>query len=109
VDLPETRLAAAAATLTPVERVRVDLARGLAHGPRVLLLEHPTARLAGDADASREVGECLRDVARRRNLGWLALSEDRAFMEAAGGTQLELRPATGDLVESNRRRWWKRG
>ncbi|HWB17085.1 MAG TPA: ATP-binding cassette domain-containing protein [Vicinamibacterales bacterium] len=109
VDLPETRLAAAAATLTPVERVRVDLARGLAHGPRVLLLEHPTVRLAGDADASRQVGECLREVARRRNLGWLALSEDRAFMEAAGGTQLELRPATGDLVESNRRRWWKRG
>jgi ABC-type lipoprotein export system ATPase subunit len=108
VALPETRLAAAAATLTPAERVRVDLARGLAHGPRALLLEHPTARLAGDAEASRQVGECLRDVARRRNLGWLALSADAAFMDAAGGTQLELRPATGELVDSGRRRWWQR-
>jgi simple sugar transport system ATP-binding protein len=109
VALPEARLAAAAATLTPAERVRVDLARGLAHGPRVLLLEHPTARLAGDAAASREAGECLREIARRRNLGWLALSEDVAFMQAAGGTRLELRPATGDLVATGRRRWWQRG
>jgi ABC-type ATPase involved in cell division len=108
VDLPEARLTAAAGTLTPVERVRVDLARGLAHGPRVLLLEHPTARLAGDVAASREAGECLRDLARRRNLGWLALSDDEVFMQAAGGTRLELRPATGDLVDTGRRRWWQR-
>ncbi len=55
VELPERRLDDAAGSLTAVERVRVHLARALAHEPELLLLEHPTARTA-DREASVSLG-----------------------------------------------------
>jgi predicted ABC-type transport system involved in lysophospholipase L1 biosynthesis ATPase subunit len=89
------RLAAAAATLSPEERVRVHLARALALDPQVLILEHPTASLG--ADEATRLGETLGRLYEARGLGWIALTEDDRFARAAGGTRLRLHAATGEL------------
>jgi ABC-type sugar transport system ATPase subunit len=99
VGLPVDRLDAAASTLTPLERTRVHLARALAQRPQLVLLEHPTAPLVSEADRAA-VGRQLRDVAARRGLGWVAISEDDAFARATGATWMRLRPATGELQRS---------
>ncbi len=94
-------------TLSEEERVRLHLARAVANGPELVLLEHPTARLAGDRDASERFGRTLADLTRARNVGWIALTEDEAFAAAAGGTVLELNPTTGQVAAPGRgwRRW----
>jgi predicted ABC-type transport system involved in lysophospholipase L1 biosynthesis ATPase subunit len=97
------RLAAAAATLSPEERVRVHLARALALDPQVLILEHPTAFVG--ADEAIRLGETLGRLYAGRGLGWIALTEDDRFARAAGGTRLRLQPATGQL---RRDRFWRR-
>lgn len=93
--LDAARLEAPASTLTPQERVRVHLARALGPGPSMLLLEHPTARL--DRPAAAAFGRTLHEVSIRRELGWIAVSEDEAFAEAAGGRRLRLDGASGQL------------
>jgi lipoprotein-releasing system ATP-binding protein len=90
------RLASPASSLTPEERVRVHLARALAPGPLVLLLEHPTVGLA--PAAAEAIGTTLKSVAESRGIAWIALTEDDGFARAAGGTRLRLRPATGELA-----------
>ena len=60
------------------------------------MLEHPTARLQDPARSAR-VGETLRALSDARGFGWIALTEDESFAEAAGGTRLTLNAATGDL------------
>ncbi|MGD9906569.1 MAG: ATP-binding cassette domain-containing protein [Vicinamibacterales bacterium] len=75
---------------------RVRLARALALGPRLLVAEHPSASLPRD-----EVMPFARDLAAiavRRGLGVLALSADRDFIRALGGTALALDPVTGALA-----------
>lgn len=96
VELPAERIGGRAAALTDLERVRLHLARALALDPAFLLLEHPTARLAVDADA-RAFGSTLRKMSERRNLGWLALTADDRFARASGGTRARLQPATGKI------------
>lgn len=76
---------------------RVRLARALALSPRLLVAEHPTASLPRD-----EVGPFARDlaaIAARRGLGVLAVSADREFVRALGGTALTLDAATGALTK----------
>lgn len=92
--------------LTEEERLRVHLARAIAVGPQLLMLEHPTARLQ-DRERSARVGETLRALSAARGFGWIALTEDTAFAEAAGGTRLTLVAATGELTpgKSGWRRW----
>ena len=74
---------------------RVRLARALALNPRLLVAEHPSASLprAEVAPFARD----LRAVASRRGLGLLAVSADREFVRALGGTALTLDPASGVL------------
>jgi ABC-type transporter Mla maintaining outer membrane lipid asymmetry ATPase subunit MlaF len=86
--------------LGEAERARVHLARALALNPKVLLLEHPTARLT-PADASA-FGKLLSDIGNRRNLGWLAISEDEAFARAAGGRRCRLIPGSGEVTAMKR-------
>jgi predicted ABC-type transport system involved in lysophospholipase L1 biosynthesis ATPase subunit len=90
------RLDAAAGALSPLERMRVHLARALAQHPALLLLEHPTALLEGTDDADA-LGQALRAVAETRRIGWIALSDDARFARASGGTRLQLMQETGDL------------
>jgi len=84
--------------------VRVHLARALGVGPDVLLLEHPTARL--DGDASEALGRTLAAVSEARGLSWVALTEDDRFARAARAARLRLTPATGGLVEAGG--FWKK-
>jgi ABC-type multidrug transport system ATPase subunit len=93
--LSRDRLDAPASSLSPAERVRVHLARALAHDPLLLLLEHPTAGL--DADASAGLGATLRAIAAARRIAVVAISDDTAFAAAAGATRLTLAAATGAL------------
>ncbi len=102
VGLRVDRLDSPAQGLSPEERIRAHLARALAPGPRVLILEHPTARL--EAGAAGAIGAAVKSVATRRGLGWVALTEDDPFARASGGRRLRLEP-TGRLRPNRRWRW----
>jgi ABC-type lipoprotein export system ATPase subunit len=95
VGLPPNRLDAKASTLTPGEQVRVHLARALAPGPQLVLLEHPTAAVR-DQGEQRSLGEALRHATEKTATGWLALTADRVFGRAAGATWLRI-GADGDV------------
>jgi ABC-type transporter Mla maintaining outer membrane lipid asymmetry ATPase subunit MlaF len=102
VELPVELLPASIDRLGEAERARVHLARALALNPRVLLLEHPTARLT-PVEASA-FGTLLAGIGDRRNLGWLAITEDEAFARAVGGRRFRLMPGSGE-VAAHKRGW----
>ena len=104
VGLPPARLDQEAASLSAAERVRVHLARALAPGPRLLLLEHPTTAL-NSAATSADLGATLRRAADARGLGWILITEDRALARAAGAPRFKLDAATGRLRAE---RFWER-
>lgn len=95
VGLSRARLEAPASTLSPLERVRAHMARALGPAPGILLLEHPTARL--DHAGAAAIGRTLREVSAARGIGWIALTEDEHFAQAAGGRRLHLEASTGQL------------
>ena len=103
VQIAATRLDVAVGTLTPAERLRVHLARALAPRPRMILLEHPTASLGGESERVA-FAHVLRHAASTRQTGFVALTADREFAAASGGTRLKLNAATGDV--SRGERWW---
>src|SRR5205814_8483392 len=72
VGLPRARLADPASTMSPAEIVRAHVARAMALGPQVLLLEHPTARV--EAAESEGLGRMLRSLADERQLAVVAIS-----------------------------------
>ena len=76
---------------------RVRLARALALDPRLLVAEHPSAPLPRDAVAG--FARDLAAIAARRGLGVLAISADKDFVRALGGTALTLDAATGVLTK----------
>lgn len=84
-----------------VVHMRVHLARALALGPGILLLEHPTAQI--DPADVRAFAATVREVARARRLTLIALTEDRAFADIAADRAYRLRPGTGALA--NARGW----
>jgi len=106
VDLDPARLSERAATLSPEERARVHLARALAPGPRLLLLEHPTRGIGGPA-AAIAFGGLLSRVSTTRSVGWLAMSDDAAFARASEGRRLRLDPAHG-AIRPERSPWLRR-
>ena len=103
VGLPAALLPAPVQKLGEAERARVHLARALALNPQVLLLEHPTAKLTPTEAAS--FGRLLPSIGERRNLAWLAISEDDAFANEAGGTRCRLTPGSGEITAA--RRGWR--
>lgn len=105
VGLSRDRLPAPASTLSPVELVRVHLARALAPRPQLLILEHPTATIDGSA-ASEQIGRALQHAADGAGIGWLALTEDETFGVASGARRLRLKPATGEIAAEGN--WWRR-
>jgi predicted ABC-type transport system involved in lysophospholipase L1 biosynthesis ATPase subunit len=106
VGLDPSRLADRMAGLPAGDRVRVHLARALAPGPRLLLLEHPTRTIDDPGDA-RLLGAALRRAADARGIGWLAVSDDPVFAAACGGRRLRLDPETGEL-RPDRPSWFHR-
>lgn len=93
-----------AAQLPPEIRGRAHLARAVALGPALLILEHPTARLAAPARVPFAA-----DVARvcdARAVAALIITQDQEFATGAAHRTLTLDAATGELAPP-RRRWWR--
>jgi ABC-type transporter Mla maintaining outer membrane lipid asymmetry ATPase subunit MlaF len=101
----EAERQASVASLTPLSRMRVRLARSLAFGPEVLLVEHPTAGLPRSDIA--ELAEQIRRVAEARQIAALNLTADREFADRVAGRVLTLEPATG-RVSTGGRGWFFR-
>ena len=81
--------------LDAAARMRVRLARALALGPSLLLVEHPSASLAPHDVAP--FGRTLRSVARARSCAALTMTADPAYAASAASRALRLEPATGRL------------
>ena len=98
VGLDERLLETRVAELPPEAQARVHLARAVAHGPRLLVVEHPTAMVPPGAGLA--LGADLARVAQARGLAVLAVTGDPAFASALGGRRLTLDPANGRVTEA---------
>jgi ABC-type lipoprotein export system ATPase subunit len=102
--LPPASLESRAGEMSPALLARVHVARAIALGPALLLLEHPTAAVP---EAERQAFAA--DVARiceARSQTLVAVTMDREFAGAAAERALALQPATGVLKPLERRRWF---
>lgn len=99
-------LGASAGEQSAGTRARVHLARAVALGPRLLVLEHPTADVP-EADRI-PLARTIAAVAQARALATLAITQDLDFAEAVAHRLLVLQPATGALVPWRRKRGWFR-
>ncbi len=93
-----------AAEAGPDVQARVHLARAIALGPALLVLEHPAADLTPEARES-----FARDFVRAVDgprLAALVITLDEAFARLAAHRVLRLDPATGAL-EAPRRGWFR--
>jgi ABC-type lipoprotein export system ATPase subunit len=95
------RLEAQVATVSPEERLRVQIARALALDPTVLLLEHPTATLPREAAAP--FGRDLAAVIARRGITALAITEDTPFAAAFASRWVRLDSATGAVKPARKK------
>ena len=76
-------------------QTRVRIARALALGPKLMLVEHPSASLP--RDAVPRVARDLAAIAKARGLAVLTITGDQEFARALGGDTLVHEPATGVL------------
>ena len=88
------------AGLDPAVRARAHLARAMALGPSLLIMEHPTIGFA--AGQAAPFGETVARAAAARSLATLIISEDADFSSAAATRRLTLQPATGELRAKKR-------
>jgi ABC-type lipoprotein export system ATPase subunit len=103
VDLPADRLDRPVGDAPPVVRLRAHLAKALALGPKLVLLEHPTASL--DVADARPFAETIRRVAEARRLTIVALTEDGVFADVVATRAYKLNGGTGALAST---RGWRR-
>jgi ABC-type transporter Mla maintaining outer membrane lipid asymmetry ATPase subunit MlaF len=94
-----------AGDVPPAVRTRVHLARAIALGPTLLLMEHPTAAL-NETDRNA-FGSIVARVCDARALTMLAITQDLPFAFVAAHETLTLQGATGRLTAA-RRSWWRR-
>lgn len=88
----------------PDVRARVHLARAIAHGPALLILEHPTATLT---DAARlELVDRIVSVTEARRLATLVITQDDEVARRIANRALRLEPATG-AVKPVKRGWFR--
>ncbi|OFW05619.1 MAG: hypothetical protein A3H96_11190 [Acidobacteria bacterium RIFCSPLOWO2_02_FULL_67_36] len=86
-------------------RARAHLARAVALGPSLLLVEHPTAMVP--REDIQALAEDTRRLLAGRNLTALVITADASFANFVGDRVLRLEPATGKLVPAKKRgRWW---
>jgi branched-chain amino acid transport system ATP-binding protein len=96
-------MTAVTAQTPPETRARVHLARAVALGPSLLVLEHPTA---GIPDAAREaLAKDFASVTAARRLAALVITQDDAFARIAADRVLRLDGATG-VLKPARRGWF---
>jgi ABC-type transporter Mla maintaining outer membrane lipid asymmetry ATPase subunit MlaF len=103
-DIEPAWLDQPAVTLPAPVRVRTHLARALALGPELLLMEHPSATLP-DGER-RKFGQVVQRVSDARALTTLMISIDPEFSAAAAQRVLTLEPGTGILKGASRRGWF---
>ena len=72
----------------PAVRIRVHLARAIALGPRLLLMEHPTAALEGNDGAA--FGATVARVCDGRTLTMIAVTQDLPFASAAAARHADV-------------------
>src|SRR6185503_6119721 len=97
VGLSAEELATHTAALTPTAQLRLRVGRSLALRPRVLLAEHPNALLP--SEESSKFASDLARITKQRGMAALVMTADPDFARAAARRVLELRPATGELIE----------
>ena len=93
-----------AASVPPAVKARTHLARAVALGPALLLLEHPTASL--DAGERTAFGLDAARLCETRAMAAVAISGDQEFAAVFAPRGLTLQPATGALVRQKRRWLW---
>ena len=103
VDLPRERLDRPIGDAPPAVRLRAHLAKALALGPRVVLLEHPTITL--DPPDGRPFAETVKRIAEQRRLTVVAITEDAAFADVVATRAYKLNGGTGALAST---RGWRR-
>jgi ABC-type lipoprotein export system ATPase subunit len=108
VGLAAGRVDGPVSALSELERLRLLLARAAANGPRLVLLEHPTAALEQKAE-SRTFGETLRAFSAARGFGWVAISNDDEFATGSGGQRRRLDVVSGEVkaTDAGWRRWFR--
>ena len=89
------------AALDAAARARAHLARAIALGPSLLILEHPTVGFTPGQAAP--FGETVARVASAKRIAALIISEDQDFSTAAAERRLALHAATGELRPPRRR------
>jgi ABC-type transporter Mla maintaining outer membrane lipid asymmetry ATPase subunit MlaF len=103
VQLPADRLDLPIGDAPVPFRLRVHLARAIALGPRLLLLEHPTASLP--PGEGRPFAETVLRLALARRMAVIALTEDAAFADIVAEQAYKLNGGTGVLTST---RGWRR-
>ncbi len=107
VGLDATDLERPLAACPALTRFRVRVGRALAHGPAILVVEHPSLGL--DRGDVPEAARLIRQVGERRRLAGIVVSADAELLRQAGSRELAWRPATGQLVRPGRwPRWLRR-
>ncbi len=92
-----------AGAVSPEGRARAHLARAIALGPALLVLEHPTADLPPPSVAAFAAD--LVAVTEARRQATLVLTQDQAFAQRVAHRTLKWNPATGGLTPV-RRGWF---
>ena len=87
-EIARAHLSLRAGDVRPAVRSRVHLARAIALGPRLLLMEHPTAALEGTE--RKAYGAIVARVCDSRALTMLAVTQDLEFASAAAHDTLTL-------------------
>jgi ABC-type transporter Mla maintaining outer membrane lipid asymmetry ATPase subunit MlaF len=104
VGLNPPDLVRSPATLPPLDRLRLRLARAVALSPHLLLAEHPNAYVPAE-----DVPLFATDYARvvtRRGIASLVITADRTFAAAVAEQVLTLQPATGELKPASLWQRW---
>ena len=101
VGIDRTLLERPIAGLDAALRARAHLARAIALGPSLLIMEHPTIGFA--AGQAKPFGETVARAAASRSVATLVISEDAEFSSAAADRKLALHAASGELRPAGRR------
>jgi ABC-type transporter Mla maintaining outer membrane lipid asymmetry ATPase subunit MlaF len=106
VGLPDAAWTQPVGALDAASRARIRLGRALALDPGVLLLEHASAGLEPAVAAA--FGTDVRAIASRRGIAAIVVTADETFAAAAAPRVLAWEPATGRLIDRQRRGWFRR-